>query len=159
MRNRNKTKLSLSHETHCRGPGLVYISRRELRENSEPSDPWHRYRSSELEARPADGCNLRLRIPLTSPLSVPRLGGGFPPTDSRNESDPGAIELRTDHLAISCNWDFAARRKDAGFTASRTHWNWSRDSARGASPGRTKVASLHSEVSRRRRSARARLRA
>lgn len=101
------------------------------------------------EVRPADGCNLRLRIPLSSPLSVPRLGGGFPPTDSRNESDPGAIELRTHHLAISCNWDFAARRKDARFTASRTHWNWSRDSARGASPCRTKVASLHSELLRR----------
>lgn len=126
--------------------GLV-ISRRDFQEignspsNTDTDIGW----AILAEARSADGCNLRLRIPLSSPLSVLRLGV-FPSTDSRNETDPGTgssyaplcdvVQLRT------------SRRAGKTLVSLRihTHLSWSRDSA---SPYRAKIASLHSGISRR----------
>lgn len=141
--NRNKTKLSLSHETTLSRSGPRYIPSGFPGIRRFAVRSWHRYWLSELSR----GTSCRrlqspaARTPLSSPLSVLRLGG-FPWTDSRNESDPGAIKLRTTsrYRAIEIS-------RRAGKTLVslriRTHWSWSRDSARGASPYRTKLASPH----------------
>jgi len=84
-RNQNCVSLSLSHETHCRGPEPRYIPIPELR-GTRRARSWRRCRSRDLGtgARvPPTASDLRLRVaPSSSPPSVIR------PARTRSRADP-----------------------------------------------------------------------